>query len=443
MIIGALDTQSVTFAGDGTLTINPTASFNNTGIGGLAAGDTIDFAGKTVTSAVISGSTLIVTESGGTTLSYNIAGTFAGDYFALTGDGHGGTDLVLSPASVSVAVSVVGGEAVQVGQTLFASATIAGDASDQTDAITYQWQISSDGGQHWNNVAATTTGQFNGIASSFLQLGQAEAGDLVRAEASFTGDTGQITTGASAQTVAVADITPTLSVPFSYAVDNFTVVDGGSTFDDNFSNGPPPIGGLLGAKTAAFGTIGSVWTETNGQAIMASGGADANGINNSVQAFLLTNADPEGTGPGESNSGLKENAAFTVSGTFALVTPAAGTGYGIELSNAQPGQQATEEIQLVVDSTGSGGVNVELFQSAPSTDTFTPIASASYSAQQLSGATTIVLTLAHNAANSSAVIGSFEIFDGGTQAFSDIFSTTGHAFNDQTFTRAALLDLLQ
>ena len=77
---------------------------------------------------------------------------------------------------------------------------------------------------------------------------------MVRAVASFTGDTGQVTTGTSAATVAVADITPILTVPFSYAVDSFTIVDGSASFDDTFSNGPPPIGGLFGTKLAAFAT---------------------------------------------------------------------------------------------------------------------------------------------------------------------------------------------
>ena len=324
-------------------------------------GDIIDFTDNTsITSTSISGSTLTVDESSGGPLTYTIGGAIAGDYFAIQSDGDNGTELVLDPATATVAVSVVGDDAVQAGQILVAQATINGDAADQAASVTYQWEFSDNGGLTWSApVASTTTGQFNGVLSGFYQLTQAEEGDLVRAVASFTGDTGQVTTETSAATGAVADITAILTVPFSYDVDSFTVVDGSATFDDTFSNGPPPVGGLFGTKLAAFATSagggGSSWTEVDGMAVMSSSGAAPNGINNSVQALLITNTDPEGTGAGESNSGLKENATFTVGATFQLVVPAPGTGYGIDLTNGVPGSGATEEVQLQVELDTIGG----------------------------------------------------------------------------------------
>ena len=360
VVVGGLDQQAATFEGIGTLKITATGDLTGA-IDGLVQGDIIDFAGNTtITSTSISGSTLTVNESSGGPLTYTIGGATSGEYFAVQSDGNSGIELVLDPATATVAVSVVGNDAVQAGQILVAQAAINGDAADQAASVNYQWEFSDNGGLTWSApVASTTTGQFNGVLSGFYQLTQAEEGDLVRAVASFTGDTGQVTTGTSAATGAVADITPILTVPFSYDVDNFTVVDGSATFDDTFSSGPPPVGGLFGTKLAAFATSagggGSIWTEVNGMAVMSSSGAAPNGINNSVQALLITNTDPEGTGTGESNSGLKENATFTVSATFQLIVPAPGTGYGIDLTNGVPGSGATEEVQLQVELDAIGG----------------------------------------------------------------------------------------
>ena len=445
---GTLDLGStapaVTFSGNnaGTLRLENPSGFAGAGqIEGLALGDIIDFPGATITSASISGSTLQVTESGGQTLDFQVAGNFSGDSFAIQSDGHDGDQLVLEPAALTIATTVISNNTVQEGQTLVASATIT-DSADQNDTVNYQWQSSSNGGQTWTNLAPTTTGQFNSILSSFYQLGAADEGNIVRAVASFTDASGQLNTAVSAPTAAVADVTPILTVPFSYAVDSFDIVKGGTTFSDNFSNGPPPVGGLFGTTQDAFSTTGgsggSIWTEVGGKAIMSSSGAAANGINDSVQALLITNTSPEGTGSGQSNSGLKANATFTVSGTFDLAAPQPSTGYGIALTNAVSGQTNTEEVQLQVVSTSSGGANVVLQQADIATDTFTPIANLVLTSQQLAGNTQIELDLAHNTAGTSAITGSFELFDNGTQTFTDTFSATGHAFNSQTFTRALI-----
>ena len=445
VVVNALDQQAITYDGVGTLQISPTGNLTGA-INGLVQGDVIDFTNNaSITSTSISGTTLTVNELVGGPLTYTIGGTISGDYFAVRSDGNSGTELVLDPATVAVAVSVVGNDAVQAGQILVAQATVNGDGADQAASVNYQWEFSDNGGLTWSApLASTTTGQFNGVLSGFYQLTQAEEGDLVRAVASFTGDTGQVTTGTSTATGAVADITPILTVPFSYDVDSFTVIDGSATFDDTFGNGPPPVGGLFGTKLAAFATSagggGSVWTEVNGMAVMSSSGAAPNGINNSVQALLITNTDPEGTGTGESNSGLKENATFTASATFQLVVPAPGTGYGIDLTNGVPGSGSTEEVQLQVDSTPAGGATVDLLQSDPATDTFTVIANQVLSATQLANDTQIQLELAHTAGNET-VVGSFALGSNGDFGASTTFSpsTAAHVFDDQTFTRAQIM----
>ena len=349
--------------------------------------------------------------------------------------------IVVDNVSLAVAVSVLGTGSVQEGQTLVATATVIGDANDANAPVTYQWQSSSDGGVTWQSVNATTSGTVdNGVLSSFYQLSEGDEGKLFRAIASFTDDTGQLVSAISVPTATVADMTPTILVPFSYSVDELKIVKNGSTaFDDTFANGPPPVGGNFNNKLVAFGTNGSIWTEANGKAIMSASGAIPSSTgSNVVQAVLLTNSLPEGTSTGESNGGLKENATFTVSATYSLALPSYGSGYGIELTNGTSSQSPTEVAELRVDGTSAGGANVDLYQVNLSTDSFSLLQSVSLTPQQLANSTQIELDLAHNTTNTSTITGSFELFSNGSQTFAATLSTTAHAFNNQTYTRAEL-----
>ncbi len=96
---------SVTITGSGSVTISGGATL---GLGGSdpqtitlsGIGATLDLTkvpSALVTSAVISGSTLTVTESNSTQLTYAIAGALPGNDFTIGGDGKGGTDLTLEP----------------------------------------------------------------------------------------------------------------------------------------------------------------------------------------------------------------------------------------------------------------------------------------------------------------------------------------------------------
>ena len=83
-------------------------------------------------------------------------------------------------------------------------------------------------------MAATAAGNFaNGVPSSFYQLTESDEGKVFRAMASFTDDTGQVVSTTSAQTVAVADMTPEITVPFSYTVDNLSIVKNGTQIYNN------------------------------------------------------------------------------------------------------------------------------------------------------------------------------------------------------------------
>jgi autotransporter passenger strand-loop-strand repeat protein len=88
--------SGVTFAGpSGTLDLAQPGGLSGT-LSGWQNGDTIDFVSTSVTSAAISGSTLTITVSGGTSFSYQLAGQEANTLPSLQGDGSGGTDLELS-----------------------------------------------------------------------------------------------------------------------------------------------------------------------------------------------------------------------------------------------------------------------------------------------------------------------------------------------------------
>ncbi len=354
------------------------------------------------------------------------------------------TSSVIDNASVSVAVSVLGNGAVQQGQILVASGTVTGDADDLAAPISYQWQSSADGGLTWTNVTATTTANINNVVSSLYQLGEGDEGKQFRAVASITDETGQVVSAASAPTAAVADVPAVLSVPFSYAVDDFKVVKNGAVaLDDNFSNGPPPVAGVFSGTPVAFATNSATgagtWSEANGKAIMSSSGAIPGGTGALVQAILVTNTQAEGTGAGQSNGGLKENATFKVSTTFDLAAPVAGGGgYGIMLTNTAPGVPGNEVVELEVQRATSGAANIVLLQVNQATNQTTVLANQVLTLPQMSANTQIELDLAHNTVNTTTITGSFELFNNGTQTAATTFApaTQAHAFTNQTFTRA-------
>ena len=173
---GSSDAQSLNFSGTAsTVLFDQPAEFTGP-LTGLALGDIINLKNTTVTSAVISGSTLTVIETGGPHLTYQVAGALFGNSFAIQSDGNAGSDLVFGPSELSVAVSVTSSNvSVQEGATLVAQATL--DAADAGATVAYQWQISSNSGATWTDVPATTTGDYsNGtLASSISSLKRTKA----------------------------------------------------------------------------------------------------------------------------------------------------------------------------------------------------------------------------------------------------------------------------
>ncbi len=450
---------SVTFeANSGTLTIDPqpgvtpTTLVNLTGqINGLAVGDIIDLANTTVTSASITGSTLTVTESNGSTLTYQVAGALTGNSFAIQSDDNGGDELVLEPTVLTVGVSTTDNNtAIQVGQLLVAQATLNTDNA----TVNYQWQISSDSGASWTNVAATTTGDYgtSGTLASFLQLSAADEGDLVRAVASFT-NAGQLITATAAAATAVTDVTPEITAPFRYAVDDLSiskVVSGTVTqiYNDTFT-APPPTSPASNGTPVEFATQGSIWSEGTGRsgqaaAILSSTGVAPSGAGTAVSAFLNTNTSPTST------SGLKLGGTFTVGAIFDLPTGVVHGNYGLQLNDGTSGQVSDQIVSLVVANTGSGGVQIELLQQNNSSstantsepaNTTTVLASQTLTSAQLASDDQIAFSLAHTA-GSTAITGSFQLLDNGvvdtTNANSSTtFTPTGTIFTGSVdWTRA-------
>ncbi len=348
----------------------------------------------------------------------------------------------------------------QVGQILAALVTL----DTNNVAVNYQWQISSNGGATWTDVSASTTGDFsNGTTAgtnqplaSFLQLSAADQGDLVRAVASFTNGSGQLVTATAAAATAVTDVTPEITVPFSYTLDNLSIVKNGSqTYNDTFSAAPPTSTASNGSPVE-FITQGSTWTEglnNQGQpaAILSSTNvapSGPGGVNAGVNAFLNTNTAPQGTGTGESNSGLKKDGTFTVSATFDLPTSASALhgNLGVQLNDGTSTQVSDQIVSLVVTNVG-GSVVVELLQqnnsnstanTAEPADTATILASQTLTSAQLASDDQIAFSLAHTA-GSTAIAGSFELLHNGVAdpTTATTFATTGTIFTgDVTWTRA-------
>ena len=97
-------------------------------LSGWQVGDVIDFVSTSVTSAGISGSTLTVTVSGGTTFTYQLAGQEANTSASTQSDGAGGIDVILvsGPPTVSSGQTLV----VSSGQTSNGIVVLSGGTVD-------------------------------------------------------------------------------------------------------------------------------------------------------------------------------------------------------------------------------------------------------------------------------------------------------------------------
>ena len=297
----------------------------------------------------------------------------------------------------------------------------------------------------WVNVGGAISGNFTGGLSSFLQLTEGNEGQQFRVQSSFTDSGGQLITATSSPTVAVADVTPVITAPFSQsaiAVDDLSIVKNGTQiYDDTFSQAPPGSPTILanGVSTPiVYLTLGSTWTESNGHAVLWSPTLQSTGFapstagtgNVDVVAVLNTNTDPTST------LGLKEGAAFTVSSTFDLTALPRGS-YGMQLNDGTSTQGQDQVVELLVQGLSNGNTVVELVQANFTTSPVTTavLASQTLTAAQLANNNQIEFQLSH-VANSTAITGTFELLSGGNVTSTTTFVPTGTIFtNGVTWTR--------
>jgi hypothetical protein len=278
----------------------------------------------------------------------------------------------------------------------------------------------------------------------FFQFAEQDEGNIFRVVASFTDSSGQLIATTSAPTTTnVGDIAPIVTQPFSFALDEFKVVKGTNTFEDTFTQRPPPVSGVFGPNLLAFNTNnGSIVPEVNSRAILTATDSTPNATlasTDSTGAVLLTNTQPEGTGSGQSELGLKEDQTWTFSGTYDLATPGIAT-YGIELLNGGSSTGNTQVVQLVVQADNTGATDVKLFETNPVTGVHTLPTSQTLTSAQLASNTQIELDLAHNTVNNNVITASFELFTNGTQTFSQTLapSTPATEFSTTTFVQTAV-----
>ncbi len=419
------DTIAITVSGvpsDATLT----SASHPTGVSFNSATQT-----WTVTPAALADLTLNAGQAGVTTLTVTATNTQG-----VTASTTDTIALKVNPV-LAVNVSVVGNGTVQEGQTLVATATIVGDNADAGAPISYQWQSSSDGGATWSNVGGAVPATFNGQPSSFLQLTEQNEGQKFRAIASFTDSAHDVITTTSAATVPVADVTPEIVTPFSYAVDNLSIVKNGTQiYNDNFSQAPIASSDILsnGVPTPiAFITQGSTWVEAGGKAVATSAGVAGNpNIGGSAFdiAVLNTNTDPT------SNLGLKANSSFTVSSTFDLTAAAPNSNYGMELTDGTA-NHGVDQLERLIVTRVNGQATVELIQAnLVANNTQTVLASHTLTAAELANNTQIEFQFSH-AINSTQVTGSFELINNGAVTSTTTFAPAASIFtNGINWTRA-------
>ncbi len=187
-----------------------------------------------------------------------------------------------------------------------------------------------------------------------------------------------------------------------------------------------------------FLTLGSAWTESDGQAIISSTGVapSTSGSGNAdVIALLDTNTNSANT-----TQGLKVGTAFTISSTFALTALPPGS-YGMQLTDGTSTHGADQVVSLLVQGQSNGSTVVELLQQNLTTNpvTTTLLASETLTSTQLADNTQIEFQLAH-VANSTAITGTFELIDNGSVTSTTTFAPTGTIFTGGLdWTRADIL----
>jgi hypothetical protein len=256
---GAVAGQTIGFASGAKAVLKiDSAPAMSAGVNGFVAGDTIDIAAATVTSDSYAAGVLTLFNGATALASLSIAGTFAGQIFALSSDGKGGTDIALAadgppavsaPSTATVAVNAatpIAGISIADADAAAANQTISVTITDKTGKLS----ASSAGGG-----AVTGTGSAKlAITGSLAQVdadlktltytGPATGTDTVTIAAS-DGDG-----GTGSKTIAVTVVTH-LSQPPLFAAEQPRTVAGGS--ENGLPNLHPALALFAQYAAAGFG----------------------------------------------------------------------------------------------------------------------------------------------------------------------------------------------
>src|SRR5262249_35759099 len=136
------------------------------------------------------------------------------------------------------------------------------------------------------------------------------------------------------QTWSIVGASATHAPDYQFKIDEFKIIkNGGTFFDDTFSDNNPPPSAPAGFGPISSYTVTGTISESGGRAILDGSNAGFGTGSPTGDPFfgeyatLNTNIDPANT-----TLGLKNNSSFTVSGLFDLTLPQEDrNGYGIRL----------------------------------------------------------------------------------------------------------------
>jgi hypothetical protein len=389
----ATDAQTVNFSGYvGTLKLDLPADFTGD-ITGLVVGDVIDLAGISVTKAVIDGSTLNVTESNGTVLSYTVAaagGSFVGDYFSLQSDSASGTDLVLSvtpiitetaPTSLIVnentAIALSGLNAISVSETpntsdvLTTTLTVShGNLNVGTDSGTTVVYSSSNGNSDGTVTLSGTAAQITAALATTSYTGSSNfyGTDSLSVQTTDTnnGDTASVTKTVG---ITLADTTTVSeTVPASLSGNENTAISLSGLNAITVTDSPNTTDVLTTTLTVSHGNLN---VGTDGDAIVtyspngsnADGTVTLSGTAAAITAALATTsytssnyygADSLSVTTTDTNNGDTASVAKSVGITVNHVAPTVTAGSTVTFTGG--GSAVVLDAGLLVNDVDSGGV---------------------------------------------------------------------------------------
>jgi len=248
----------------------------------LTAWSATDVNGTTPLTTNVDGSTINVING----FSATVAPTLTTQYSIVYANATTGCDNTLSPAQVTMLVlGTVAPQGVATVSNVTtacpgANINLSTDYTGLTDGLTYQWQVSTDGGANWNDIVGATSATYTATqnAASSYQLGIASCGGTV----TYTTPVAVALTGfldcyctSTATTALDEEITNVTLGSLNNSSDCATVAPGAGSLASQYANytsgagAPAPLALILSAGVSGSITVGSCGTTnyTSGAAI--------------------------------------------------------------------------------------------------------------------------------------------------------------------------------